>query len=198
MKHVIRRLAAAAAIAALVLTTGGAVGAVSASAAASDVASNSDPNYLLALNTAAVLSLLNGTVLPLLVGLAIKRSMNAGLKAAILAGASSLSSVLTQWAQAVHDHQHFVWQSAVAGALVTWITAELAYFKVWKPSGIASWVQTKGNADQPLDSSMFAYGSYDSVAELAAPDEPATPDAGGAPAGPLGSYEPRHVEDASP
>lgn len=157
-------------------------------------------NYLLGLNTAAVLSLLMGTVLPLLVGLVTKRSMNAGLKAAILAALSSVSSVLTQWGQALSDHQHFAWQAAVTGALVTWITGELTYLKVWKPSGIAATVQSKGNADQPLDNSMFAYSSYDdSVTELEAPNpatpDPAMPDVAGAPPG---LYEPRHVESAAP
>lgn len=148
---------------------------------------NPNPN-LLGLNTAAAISLLIGVGLPLAVGLMTKRSMNAGLKAAILAALSAVSSVLTQWAQALNDHQQFAWQAAVAGALVTWVTGELTYFKVWKPSGIAATVQAKGNADPAptLDPSLFAYDTVPSLATSVPASDPVPSTA------PIGPYEPRH------
>ena len=101
----------------------------------------------IALNTGGVISLLVGTVLPLIVGYVTKASMNKGLKSSILAALSGASAVLSQWAVSLEHQLPFAWQASVVSALITFAVAEGTYLKIWKASGISDLVQAKGVVD---------------------------------------------------
>lgn len=103
-----------------------------------------------AFNTAGIISLLIGVVLPNAVGYFTNESMNKGLKAAILAGCSAVSAVLTQWLDALNNHQHFLWQASVLSAVTTWLLAEGSYLRIWKPSGVSDKLQRHGVTDAAL------------------------------------------------
>jgi len=111
---------------------------------------SSNAPVAVAFNTAGVISLIIGIVLPNAVGYFTNESMNKGLKAAILAGLSGVSAVLTQWLDAIKANQHFVWQASVISAVTTWLLAEGSYLRVWKPSGISDKLQRKGVTDEKL------------------------------------------------
>lgn len=112
-----------------------------------------------AFNTAGIISLLIGVVLPNAVGYFTNESMNKGLKAAILAGLSGVSAVLAQWLDALNNHQHFLWQASVLSALTTWLLAEGAYLRIWKPSGLSDKLQRNGVTDAALGISPPARSS---------------------------------------
>lgn len=115
---------------------------------------------LLGLDTAGVISLLLGTVLPLLVGLLTSRSLNPGVKAALLAALSGLASVLTQWLAALNSGQHFAWQQVVVSAFLTWAVGELSYLKLWRPSGAAARLADLGVRDRVAPDATPAAGDY--------------------------------------
>jgi hypothetical protein len=115
-----------------------------------------------AFNTAGIISLLIGVVLPNAVGYFTNESMNKGLKAAILAGLSGVSAVLAQWLDALNNHQHFLWQASVLSALTTWLLAEGTYLRIWKPSGLSDKLQRKGVTDAKLGVTPLAQPSDDS------------------------------------
>jgi hypothetical protein len=121
-------------------------------------------NLLATFDTAGVVSLLVGTVLPLLVGLLTKRSMNSGLKAAVLALLSALSAFLTQWLTALDNAQHFLWQAAVLSALATFAVAAGTHYQVWKPAGVASALADKGITDPAPAAAALDYGEVTPVA----------------------------------
>lgn len=102
-------------------------------------------------DTLGMLSLAIGMLLPNLVGLITKESLNSGLKSFLLADAAGLTAGLTQWRDAVQAHAHLDWRSAVMSGIVTWVMAELSYQYWWKPSGLSDWLQSKMIADPPPD-----------------------------------------------
>jgi len=123
---------------------------------------------VLGLNTAGIISLLVGTVLPLLVGLLTRQSLNPGVKAAILAALSGVTGVLSQWLEAIDNARAFAWQQAVVAALFTWAVGELSYLRVWKPSGVAAGLQNTGITD-PADFPPLA-ADYDEDQTHEGPD----------------------------
>jgi hypothetical protein len=99
---------------------------------------------IFAYNTAGILSLLIGVVLPVIVGYFTSGHLNSGVKATVLALLAGLTAVLAQWLDAVNNSQHFAWQTAVISAFATWLVAEATYFKIWKPSGVAETLKEVG------------------------------------------------------
>ena len=129
----------------------------------------------LAFDTGGIISLLVGTLLPIFVGYITTEKLNSGLKAAILAGVSAISGVLSQWLDAINNNTHFAWQAAVLSAFLTWAVGEATYFKWWKPTGVSDYVQSKGiTSSTPVDAPVDG-GAVDAVDEPVTPDEPATP-----------------------
>lgn len=87
-------------------------------------------------NTAMLLSMAIGTVLPILVGLVTKEVTSAGTKAVLLAALSALTAFLTQWLDAVNSaNADWDWGTALLTCLATWITAVAIHFGFWKPTG---------------------------------------------------------------
>lgn len=104
---------------------------------------------VLAFNTAGIISLLIGFVLPNAVGYCTQASMNKGVKAALLAATAAVSGVLTQWLDAINNDHHFAWQASALSAVATWLIAEGSYLRIWKPSGLSDVLQGMGIADAP-------------------------------------------------
>jgi hypothetical protein len=102
-------------------------------------------------DTFGMLSLAIGVLLPNVVGLITKESLNSGLKGFLLSGAAGGTAALTQWRDAVQAHAHLDWRNAVMSGVVTWVLAEMSYQYWWKPSGLSDWLQGKMIADLPAD-----------------------------------------------
>jgi len=85
-------------------------------------------NLFQTFNLGGVISLLVGTVLPLVVNFITKASMGEGVRFFLVALLSALSAVLGQWLEAINNHIQFVWEAAVLSALLTFATALLSHY----------------------------------------------------------------------
>jgi hypothetical protein len=83
-------------------------------------------------NLVGLLQIVLVVVLPLLTALLVKASFNKGLKAAVLALLSGVSSVLTNWLAAVTVHNVFDWRTVVLNAFIVWALAVATYYGLWK------------------------------------------------------------------
>lgn len=102
-------------------------------------------------DTAGILAMLVGTVLPLLVGAVTRQHWNNALKAVILLGVSTLAGFLAQWRDAASAHHHFAWQAAALISAITFGFGLLSHYQVWKPSGLSAALQKGGlNPTPPL------------------------------------------------
>lgn len=115
-------------------------------------------------DTATIISLLIGSVLPMLVAIVTKESWNATLKGVLLLLFSAVSSVLSQWLTALNNHQVFAWQAVVVGALVTFATGFLTHQGVWKPGGASNWVQRNVGVTDPKVGNVPAVEPYPQAA----------------------------------
>lgn len=132
-------------------------------------------NPALAFNTAGIISLVVGFVLPNVVGYFTNCSLNKGMKAAILAGLAAASSFLTQWGDAATNGRPFVWQAAVLNAVATWLVAEGAYLRIWKPSGVSDYLQSVGVKDAAGDTSGQRHPLPYPLHTITEPKTPHTP-----------------------
>jgi hypothetical protein len=87
----------------------------------------------------ALLSILVGTVLPILVGIVTTKVESRKLKGGLLIALSAIGGILTT---AIAGDGVITKETAVA-ALVSYIAATASYYGVWKPQGVAELVQTK-------------------------------------------------------
>ncbi|WP_405888905.1 hypothetical protein OG762_37150 [Streptomyces sp. NBC_01136] len=85
------------------------------------------------------LGLVISVVLPVLVGLVTTRVTNAGVKAVILLGLSTLNGFLVELA-GPHDAGYSV-QTAAVLALMSFGTGVLAHFGLWRPTGVSGKAQ---------------------------------------------------------
>jgi len=90
------------------------------------------------LDSAYWIGLLVSVVLPVLVGLVTTRVTHAGGKAVLLLALSSLNGLLVEYANPGPGYDV---GTAVVLALVSFGTAVLAHFGLWKPSGVAGKAQ---------------------------------------------------------
>lgn len=94
------------------------------------------------LDTAGLLSMAIGLLLPVLVGLVTTRVTSGGVKATLLAGLAALSGFLTTWLAAVNSNSlDWRWQDAVFAALLTWGTAVATHFGFLIPTGLKAKAQ---------------------------------------------------------
>lgn len=98
-------------------------------------------------DTAQVLSLVIGTVLPLLVGYVTKASWSGGVKAVLLAFLSSVSGFAATAYEAVQAGDVFDWRSAFLTALGTFLVGVGTHFGLWKAVGASAAVQKRGVKD---------------------------------------------------
>lgn len=90
------------------------------------------------LDAVQTISLLLGTLYPILVGLITKVSTTARTKSLLLAGLSIVSGVVSEW---IADPSVFVWQQALLTAVLTFVTAVASYYGLIKPTGVAAKAQ---------------------------------------------------------
>lgn len=85
-------------------------------------------------------------VLPVLVGLVTKQVTHAGVKAALLAGLTLVSSVLVGLGEALAAGEVFNLGSALLAALPAFVVAVASHYGLWKPTGVSARVQAVGEA----------------------------------------------------
>lgn len=87
----------------------------------------------------ALLSILVGTLLPILVGIVTTKVESRKLKGVLLIALSTVGGVLTT---AIAGNGVITKQTVIA-ALVAYATAVASHYGVWKPQGVTELVQTK-------------------------------------------------------
>jgi hypothetical protein len=93
------------------------------------------------ISTEQLVSILLGTILPILVGLVTKVTTNSSVKALLLAALSAISGVGSEF---LGNQQNFVWQQAVLTGIITFITAVSVHYGLWKPVGVTQKAQRAG------------------------------------------------------
>lgn len=94
------------------------------------------------LDTAGLLSMVIGLLLPVLVGLVTTRVTSGGAKATLLAGLAAISGFVTTWLAAVNSNDlSWRWQDAIFVALLTWGTAVATHFGFLIPTGLKAKAQ---------------------------------------------------------
>lgn len=83
------------------------------------------------ITTQQIVTVLVGTILPIIVGLVTKASWSGTLKAILLALFSALSGLGSSFLN-IPAGQTWNWQQAVLLAFTTWVIAVATYFGLWK------------------------------------------------------------------
>lgn len=91
-----------------------------------------------------MVSVLVGTVLPLLVGLVTKRVTHSGVKAVLLAGLSLVTALLTELGAAWSRGEAYDLGQGLLVALPTFLVAVGMHFGIWKPVGASAAAQEAG------------------------------------------------------
>lgn len=91
-----------------------------------------------------LLTLLAGTVLPLLVGLVTTRETDPNRKALLLAALSVLIPLASELAQALTTATPYDLGQALFAALATFLVAVGMHFGLWKPTGASASAQRFG------------------------------------------------------
>lgn len=87
----------------------------------------------------AILSIVVGTILPVVVGIVTKQVASGALKSSLLALLSGAAGVANN---ALNDGGIFTKETLIAAA-ATWVTAVATYYGFLKPSGVSNAVNTK-------------------------------------------------------
>jgi predicted membrane channel-forming protein YqfA (hemolysin III family) len=98
-----------------------------------------------ALDTAGIIALLVGTVLPLITALLVKSDWNRDAKGVALLALSGLTAVLAQWGQALTSDVPFDWRAVVLSAIGTFLVALATHYGIWKDSPTQEKLLAKGN-----------------------------------------------------
>ncbi len=108
---------------------------------------NSTPQVVFDFSTTGiqVLSLLVGTVLPLLVGLVTKVSTSPGTKATLLAALSAASGLLTELLASAQANVSYDLAQGLLTAVATFIVAVGMHYGLWKPTGASAKAQQIGS-----------------------------------------------------
>lgn len=96
------------------------------------------------LDLAQIISLVVGAVLPLLVGLVTARATNPVAKALLLLSLSIVTSVLTEFVQALNAGEVYDFGPALIGALFTFLVGVSTQKLLWKPIGASAAVADAG------------------------------------------------------
>lgn len=95
------------------------------------------------LDTVQVLQLVLSTLLPLVVAIVTRRVTHGGVKAALLAALSLVTSVLAQIVDALQTGTTLDVGAALLLALPTFIVAVAMHYGLWKPTGAAEAIQER-------------------------------------------------------
>lgn len=85
------------------------------------------------ISTVQVVSILIGTVIPILVALVTRSTARPGLKAVVNLALSALSGFGTEYINSAN----FVWQQALLTTVVTFVVSVATYYGLWKPTNVA-------------------------------------------------------------
>jgi hypothetical protein len=85
------------------------------------------------ISLAQLLSVLIGTVLPIIVAIVTNRVAAGSVKALVLLALAAVTSFLTEWLAAVNAGDPFDFSQAAFGVLVTFLVAVATHFGLWKP-----------------------------------------------------------------
>lgn len=107
-------------------------------------------------DTAQVLALLIGTVLPLIAGLITRWNASAGVRAVVLLVLSAIASFLTAWMDAVNSGTGFDIGATLLAVLGTFLVGVGSHFGLWRAVGASDAVKNIGG---------FIGGSSRSAAE---------------------------------
>lgn len=89
----------------------------------------------MSITLAQLISLLVGTLLPILVAVVTDRAASGAAKAVALLGLAAVSSFLSEWLVALNSAETFDFAQAAFGVLTTFIVAVAVHFGFWKPVG---------------------------------------------------------------
>lgn len=85
---------------------------------------------------AQLISMIVGTLLPILVAVITDRAASGATKAVTLLALAALSSFLSAWLVALNTGGAFDWSQAAFGVLVTFVVAVATHFGLWKPANV--------------------------------------------------------------
>lgn len=95
-------------------------------------------------NMAQVLSLIIGTVLPLVAGLVTRWNASPGARAVTLLVLASITAFLTEWLTAMQNHVGFDIGATLLTVLGTFLVGVGIHFGLWNPTGAANAVKQTG------------------------------------------------------
>lgn len=98
---------------------------------------------------AQVISLLIGTVLPLLVGLVTKWNADPGVRAVVLLVLSAVSSFGSSWLDAANGGAPFDAGATLLAVLATFLIGVGTHFGLWQPTGLAQIAKRNGVGAKP-------------------------------------------------
>jgi hypothetical protein len=98
--------------------------------------------------TAQLVAVLIGSVLPLLVGLVTKASWPAGLRAVLLLLLAGVTSFLTDWVGSLNGGPAFDPGVSLLAALGVFLAGVGLQFGFWKPTGLTNVVKRNGIRDE--------------------------------------------------
>jgi len=93
----------------------------------------------------SILTLIVGTLLPILVGLVTTRVTSSAVKAWLLAGLTLVTTILQSLLLATQSGIAFEFESIFVSALTQFFISVAIYYGLWKPTGIAGAAQDVGS-----------------------------------------------------
>lgn len=100
-----------------------------------------------AFDTAGIVSVIVGTVIPLLTALVAKEHWARDLKGVITLVLSAVSGLLSQFLESLQTNNDFHWKAAVLSAAATFLWALATYFGIWKNGVVQTKLINSGNTD---------------------------------------------------
>lgn len=98
-----------------------------------------------AIDTAQVIGLFAGVILPVLVGLVTTRVTHGGVKAGLLAVLSVATNVLTELGDSLVNGTVYDLGAALVAGLGTFIVAVALHYGLFKPTGVSERAQSLGS-----------------------------------------------------
>lgn len=134
-----------------------------------------------------VLTLVAGTILPLLVGLVTTRATSPGTKAVALAAISVAASLLTELAAALQSGTEYNLGMALLASLGVFLVAVGTHYGLWKPTGVSGAAQehlrtaevpdgTGEHRAQPVENATADAATSEQQAATDHPSAPVRPD----------------------
>ena len=101
------------------------------------------------LDVVQILTLLSGTILPILVGLVTTRVTAPGVKGVLLASLSAAAALVGEALTAAQAGTPYDLGRGIVMALGVWCVATATHFGLWKPTGAADTVADTGRTATP-------------------------------------------------